>query len=309
MEQQWLPSRLQLLETQLALPDNRNRFADLCARLDAEAVVPFVGAGMSRASGLPDWADLLKSLLERSDCEAAALQALLDSWQYEAAADLLHHHAWPVAFDEKLNHLCRVARRDLTGPIMLLPDLFQRLLITTNFDRVLEDVYAEEGVGIGQVFAGANVRSFQATRDNTRPQLLKLHGSYDDPESRVFTSAEYEAAYNPSGPLIMELQNAARNNTLLFLGASLGPDRTVAVLREVAALNFIGTSHYAFMRFVADDQTRKQREKELAACRIFPIWFEPSPPKKSGELPNFDAPVEALLVGLLRHLNKLVVRH
>ena len=200
--QQWLPPRQQLLASQLALPDNQNRFDDLCGRLTAEAVIPFVGAGMSRASGLPDWGGLLESLLERSTCRRAALKALLRKAQYEAAADLLHHHAVPVAFDEKLNHVCRVAREKLAGPILLLPDLFQKLLITTNFDRVLEDVYAEEGADIGQIFAGADMRSFQVKRDNTRPQLLKLHGSYDDMASRVFTSKEYEETYKAGGPLI-----------------------------------------------------------------------------------------------------------
>jgi hypothetical protein len=306
--QHWLPPRLALLEKQLDLPDNRNRFADLRSRLAKHMVVPFVGAGMSRASGLPDWADLLRKLRQCSDCEEAELETLLATWQYEAAAELLHRTAWPIAFDEKINHLCRVERHKLAGPILLLPSLFQRQLITTNFDRVLEDVYAEEGAEIGQVFSGANLRTFQVQRDNTRTLLLKLHGSYDDPESRVFTPAEYAAAYQPTGPLIAELQNAARNNTLLFLGASLYTDRTVTVLREMASRTVNGPAHYAFLPFIPDAAARKQRERELTGCRIFPIWFEPVPPQMPGGKTDYDLPVEALLVGLFPQ-EKLFVRH
>ena len=87
-------------------------------------------------------------------------------------------------------------------------------------------------------------------------------------------SHEYEEAYALKSFLREEITLLYKQNSLLFLGCSLGPDRTVRLLREVASGDTNMPRHYAFLRKPDNDADRIARENFLAEGSIFPIWYD-----------------------------------
>lgn len=238
-----------------------------------------------------------------SRCDEVAFENLIKSDKYEEAADLLHASMFPDAFDRQLNHSCRVERDKLKGAVRYLPSLFPQLLLTTNFDQVLEDIYAEEGLEINQVLPGADLASFRIISSSKKTRLVKLHGDYRNPTTRIFTSQEYEAAYRIESNLSIGFKNIVFNYNLLFMGASLINDRTLVALRELAPQRTGSHVHYAFLRYISNKKDRLRREDELMEARISPIWF-PVPSRRATSA-DYDAQMEALFVGLLDRTGKL----
>jgi hypothetical protein len=298
----WLPPKIALLDKILKIDDNKERFNDLLEIISREQVVPFVGAGMSLLSGIPSWGELLNKLRSSSSCNKAKFNRLLESYKYEEAADFLHASMHSDLFDTQLKHICQIENSRIKGAVRYLPALFTRLLLTTNFDQILEDVYTGDGLEMGRVLAGADIESFRKARNLNRPELIKLHGDYRNAASRIFTSSEYEAAYQPDSRLSLEFKNVVFNYSLLFLGASLSTDRTILLLQELAAYNVGGPIHYAFLRQLPTKPLRNARQDELMKSRILPIWF---PVPANATPADYDLQIEALLAGLLYHSGKL----
>ncbi|WP_370722181.1 SIR2 family NAD-dependent protein deacylase [Fibrella aquatica] len=299
---EWLNLRMKRLDNVMGLvPDNRARFTDLGNALERGVVLPFVGAGMSIASGMKSWKTFLYELRTAGTCTEAELDAFLDANppDYEAAADLVYNSMTRQLFLNRMNTRFKLMSSDICGPVCLLPKLFNERVFTTNFDHILEEVYALEGLSFDFVLRGNEQldRARQAYNHKS-PSLLKLHGDELASRDRVFTREEYDRAYSPSSILRRELGHAVDGtNSLLFLGCSLDADRTMHVLHEVAQRDDGTPEHYAFLPY--DANKHRERENFLAERGIYPIWYNAPDPT------DHDESIEALLVGLLRKMNKL----
>jgi hypothetical protein len=101
--------------------------------------------------------------------------------------------------------------------------------------------------------------------------------------------AEYAAAYEPGSTIREELTLLYRSNSLLFLGCSLGGDRTVQLVAEVAGSDANMPKHYAFLECPPTDRKRVERENWLTKRGIYPIWYTD----------DHDAAMSCLLSGLI----------
>ena len=262
--EEWRPAQdARLPDILHSAPHNAKRYQDLYDAMNRRQVVPFVGAGMSRASGISGWGSLLASLLNDSSCDKRRARQLLRGYAFEAAADLIRAGMPPALFNEQLNHLCRIESTAIAGPIRLLPTLFAQLVLTTNFDEVLEFAYSYEGLRMERILYGEALATYRREQDPALTTLLKIHGDYRYETGRVFTTDEYNAAYGSSSLVLRELRLAAATNSLLFLGAGLGPDRTVELLRRAAADDANQPKHYTFQPLPPTDRKRRDREHFL----------------------------------------------
>lgn len=302
-DEEWLPGRFERQKAILGLvTDNRARFQNLADALQRQRADVFVGAGMSIASKLKSWPNFLRDLRADGTCPPADLEALLSgpTTDYEAAADLVYRHMDARLFRDRMRTRFQVPFEQIAGPVRLLPFLFQRRVFTTNYDNILEDVYADEGQSFGLIVHGnQQLEDIRRHLDETRPALLKLHGDELYRSQRVFLTSEYEQVYAPGSYLRQELSKAAAERNLLFLGCSLSADRTMQVLHEAAQADQSQPDHYAFMAMPNDSDVWRKRENALAAHGIYPIWYDAPTPE------DHDDAIEALLVGLLREMKKL----
>jgi len=286
----WKPHQQQRRGEILTLFGNGKRYADLLAAVGRQQVVPFVGSGMSVPSGLPTWSDLLRRVREFTQCDRAGLERLLESCSFEEAADLLASGTNPRLLTERLEHDLRIDDPSaVSGPVRLLPALFPNLVITTNLDDVLEQAYRSCERPFAHVLAGGELAQYRSLKSTSLRFLLKLHGDCRQAAGRVLFSSEYDATYSVGSMIREEITLLYRMNNLLFLGCSLGADRTVRLIEEVAGSDPSMPKHYCFLPMPDGDPTRIERENFLTQRGMYPIWYT---------LPH-DESVTALLDGLL----------
>lgn len=292
---EWVEEReanlLQKADEIISQYDNANRFEQLKKALKAGAVMPFVGAGMSMPCGYPGWTKFLYQVCEESHVSEDDLKGLLDSGDYEQAAQLLHDDLGANLFNENLDGVFS-SEKDILGALHYLPKLFPAAsMITTNYDRLIERVYRGVEQGFDVVRCGKDLNEAVRLLGNGSRLLLKIHGECDKVADRVLLQMEYEEAYSNANTVSNFFNRVMFARTLLFLGCSLGVDRTIKAMVENVKLYGAANlpRHYAFVELkTADD--RVARKKSLAEANIFPIWYP------EGE---HDESIEALFVKLL----------
>lgn len=267
-----------------------DRFRALTARKQNGHVLPFVGAGMSIASGYRPWGAFLLSLLADAPQIRADVEAMLGRGEYEEAAQLVHDTLQPHVLAEEIANQLGRHRQNAAGPVCLLPRLFESEVLTTNFDYVLTHIYHRAEIPFSNEFCGVRLREARQRIGNHPHCLLRLHGEADALEGRVLTRAEYDAAYNGGITLTNILGALIGARSLLFMGSSLQSDRTYAALRDIRAQNGEGAvRHYAFLPLPADNE-RAARRAFLADAEIHPIYYPAD---------DHDTYIEDLLITLM----------
>ena len=244
-------------------------------------VVPFVGAGLCVACGLPEWSALLRQL--GGACgESAQIERLIHDGLYEEAAGLLEQSFGSPSFSASLRaRLSGNAVQRLAGAILQTPALTRGPVVTTNLDCVLEQVFERAGHPFASVGLGPHADVVFGALHQDRPFLIKIHGGLDDPLTRVLTLEDYHRAYGSRDahhvrselPLPRVLEQIFTTRTLLFLGCSLNLDRTLIYLSRVRREHAAPARHFAVLSDPGNESVRSERTRFLADLNIRPIWY------------------------------------
>jgi len=223
------------------------------------------------------------------------LKACLAAGDYEDAASRIFDGMPPQLFNECFESAFTARpTQTIDGAVRLWPFLFESIVITTNFDPVLEQVYDSKEKPFQEILYGTAVGEFRRKCINGSRCLLKLHGQHDVAHGRVLMKSEYDSFYDPRSDGREELTLIFRRGGLLFLGCSLYQDRTMSLLKEIADADKNMPRHFALLRLPPQEMLI-EREHFLAERNIFPIWYD-------GE---HCADIEALLVRVMDDLSKL----
>lgn len=264
------------------LGDNAKNLQKLLEQLRTPVgIVPFVGAGMSVPFGYPAWRPFLEAQAS-DDSTKQHLVALLDRGKYEEAAEALLATRGAEVFQAILGSVFGQDRlpQPLPAAAMLqLPRLCSGPVLTTNFDPVLEEVFANARRPFEKRILGMDVKAIREGFAQSRRVLVKLHGDAADQHSRVLTKSDYERAYGDGEPLKPVLQFVVMQaRPLLFLGCSLNNDRTVHVMEALAgelrrqkAADLL--EHYALVDQPGDDVEFAARHERLKHLGLLPIWY------------------------------------
>lgn len=261
---------------------NLHVFEELKRACQRGFVIPFVGAGMSKSAGLPEWQEYLLSLCDEAGLSRDAIRERLETQSdYEGAINDIVQRLTLNRFERDFERSFQVPE-SVTGAVTLLPKLFDCSAITTNFDRVLERVYEREGKPFAEKVTGRGKANafFRAIPAGER-YLLKLHGNIDNATERVLNQAEYHEAYgqdanvNMSFPLPKVLSRLFTSYSFLFLGCSLSADRTIQTFIRVAGeLGLDGLPHhYALLTCPSDHEKKRVLDQRLADAHITPLWY------------------------------------
>jgi tetratricopeptide (TPR) repeat protein len=262
-----------------AWPSNADQLDDLKQRLTAAQpipLVPFVGAGLSMPMGFPSWVGFLKDLAAECGKSDDVLAELAEG-EYEEAAETVEQGLGPAIFNKRVAHTFGKRRSqecELQGAVLALPKLAAGPVVTTNFDRILERVFAEFGSPFEHVVWGSQVDSMRQAISENKPFLLKIHGDAEERSGRVLTKSEYDKHYAPGDPdgLPAQLGRVFQGRTLLFVGCSLGNDRTMDVLFDVLR-QASGLEHFAIIGKPASDDEFFANQRRLGERGILPIWY------------------------------------
>ena len=256
---------------------NEQRFEQLVERLAAEEVVPFVGAGISTGGGFPTWANHLRQQGRTAGLAPEQVEAWLQQGDYEAViADIERQHGRDVFAQEIRDAFGKRGRiQDIT---LLISELFTDTLVTTNYDRLLEQVYDTGDGSQIQVLDGTTAMT--VVPDPERVTLIKIHGDFADPAHCILSKAQYDAAYGAGAldlqlPVPRILARYYSNNSLLFLGCNLRNDRTLQVFRatKLAAGDTWLPPHFCIEQAPTRLADLTARNIELLRLGITAIWY------------------------------------
>jgi hypothetical protein len=245
-------------------------------------VIPFVGAGMSKSAGLPDWKEYLLGLGDDAGLARDVIRTRLEvQGDYEGVMNDIIERLTLNRFERDFERSFGIPEA-IEGPVALLPRLFDSSAITTNFDRVLEKVYENEAKAFEEKVSGrGRANAFFRAIPAGQRYLLKLHGNIDNAAERVLNRDEYAAAYGNEGdvnmafPLPKLLRRLFTSYSFLFLGCSLSADRTIQTFMRVAGEEGPDSlpHHYALLPSPTDGDTRQTLDRRLADAHITPLWY------------------------------------
>lgn len=253
-------------------------FQDLLDAVERGRVVPFVGAGMSKPVGMPLWGEALTQLLGRlPGANGPLISGLISSGKYLEAAQSLaaHDHVQTSNF---IRTTYRAQKLKLAGPLLLLPRFAKGCIVTTNFDDAIEKTY-ETGHGEFKAYMhGTQDHNFFQRLVRGDRCLLKLHGDAENDATHILTKAQYEDAYGDPfdfhKPLPKALRQIYISQSLLFLGSSLEQDWTLELFKQAKEGDgYQIPAHFALLPAPVAAQAKQQKETNLLALNIQPIWY------------------------------------
>jgi hypothetical protein len=212
---------LQQLDLDAGLVSHAQRLAEHAA---AGRLVLFIGAGVSRSAGLPNWDGLLRQLA--ADAEMTT--------EEQAALDQLHHldraRIIETRLQEKGVRLGRAISDHLTAQHYslahsLLASLPASEVVTTNYDCLFEEASSSAG-------RPAAVLPYQTVVGHDR-WLLKLHGSVTHPDDIVLTREDYLRYADRRAALAGIVQALLITRHMLFVGFSLTDDHFQRIVDDV----------------------------------------------------------------------------
>ena len=240
-------------------------------------IVPFVGAGISKGCGLYTWQELLDKLAAEyfTPAQIDHLKSAKDVFGYAdkivAAAgnsDMIMKRIGEI-FDET-----EVIHMDIP---YLLVSAFSSMVITTNYDPLLEDVSIGSPLGAIKPLLPCHIGQMnEAIMLNDR-RLLKLHGSVEEISSMILSTKQYKEYYGKKGnrgnrALPIYLKKIFEGKKLLFVGCSLDKDYTLDILKECVKQN-PNISHFAIVQYLSNQKQQIKWQRKLTKLGIEAIYY------------------------------------
>lgn len=228
--------------------------SDLVDDLAREKVVLFLGAGVSAsavtAAGgkISDWGSFLdKSCEHVSEKVGSQVKGLLEKKDFLLACEILQG-----ALADTWEDYVKAEFGQKATPSALhnsIINLGQRLILTTNFDKLLETAWEAidaKATHYPTVLSSLNEDVFRALKDHSGKYLVKIHGTVDDAKSLVFSRSEYIRLAFGNSSYSGFLENLLLNYTFLFVGFSMD-DPAITSLMEMYAFRYpAARPHYIF---------------------------------------------------------------
>ena len=184
---------------------------DLSLALNRDKLVIFVGAGVSKNSGLPTWGQLVQAFAEKIDYPTngrLATEEYIRIPQYYYCLDESEGHSSYYSLLKSM--LPENIRPNLLDELIV--SLHPKHIVTTNFDTLLD-----------QVASGYEVirEDKDLMTGISSHYLLKLHGDIRQPEKLVFKEDDYLHYSHTHRLMETFLKSLLIDHVFLFVGYSL----------------------------------------------------------------------------------------
>lgn len=220
--------------------------------------VLFAGAGASMDAKMPSWNELVVALVERlkeeysdlADRELEELEKLLCEEKYMVLAAYCLRKLGAYEFSDVLKQkLSCSGKKSLTHEV--LGKIPFKAIITTNFDVFIELTNAKNGK-MYKVILPNEMNISEETLEGILP-ILKIHGSYENPDSIVLNKAGIRELLFHKPIYIETLKKYFMENTILFYGYSFKDQDIDFVLQSIMAdKKGMTRKHYALLPDVGE---------------------------------------------------------
>lgn len=249
-------------------------------------LVIFVGAGVSKNSGLPSWGQLVDSIAQKIGYDKCSLCSQRSSCKALGKCSFTPEELLriPEYFyqndhsEQKKEYYDFIASRLMPAqPSNPIDDQILRILphhiITTNYDHLLEEC------------TSANVHFYQVIKTdkdmlssaNDR-YIVKMHGDIDGPSSMVLKESDY-IDYEQNHPLISTfIRSLLINHTFLFVGYSLNDYNLNLIIGWINYFQKTYNIENCPLNFFVDTKMPSEYEvTRLQSKNIYPIGLDALP--------------------------------
>jgi len=252
-------------------------------------VVFFCGAGISAPAGLPNYSDLIKRLYEKFPTEVSlGHSGALKAKNYDIAVGLL---------EDDLPSGRAMVRREVAEILKPKPggektkkthkailELSRssrdqnRRLVTTNFDRIFEEIIHEESLKVDTYSA-----PHLPVRDSSWNGLVYLHGLLpEDADSQpqaldqlVISSSDFGLAYLAEGWASRFLRELFRKYNVCFIGYSIDDPVLRYMVDAIAAQKQFGETRLEMFAFASYSKGKEQEcDEEWREKNVTPIKYK-----------------------------------
>lgn len=218
---------------------------DLINDLAQQKVVLFLGAGVSSSVNLnandrfKGWPEFLEDAAkDRNSTLKKQIKSLLKAKDYLLACELLqadYGDTWERKVTEEYG---RAAQPSILHKALI--SLRQRIILTTNFDKLIESAWASslaDGERHFKVISKVDNDIFKVLKEHDSSYIIKIHGSIDDVSNIVFSRSQYIRLAFGNENYSLFLDSLLLNYTFLFVGFSMD-DPAITSLMELYAYKY-----------------------------------------------------------------------
>ena len=236
--------------------DTLNIPQTLIDKIEKDNLVIFVGAGLSVASGLPNWKELTINILDSIKDRDKKISGYISALKQ----DLFE----PIEILSKVKHLKTYAIEHLEAQIKASNKLkptkehfklgnISSKLITTNYDELLEQCYPSyEKVTYNNTYKVSKISDYKSF-------IFKIHGDINEPDKCILFADEYEELYNnDEKSSIFEIKKILSDKSILFIGFGFNDPYFNYVFEYINKI-YSGFTPEHFI--VTTDNTRKWSER------------------------------------------------
>ena len=218
----------------------------LAEELEKGKLVVFVGAGVSKNSGLPEWEELIKDYADyRGIKEFTSKQFLtIPEEVFERYGSLKYYEIAEKRFSGKYvpNSIHRILKK-----------MKLTYIITTNYDTLIEDEIK-------------NLQIVSKDEDlpytNSNKMLIKMHGDFED-KNIVLKQSDYDN-YEKNFQLISTLvKGLFTTNTVLFIGYSYSDTNVQQIMNWIKEILKEKTRKAFLVEFTNEDSKEEENGEQI----------------------------------------------
>lgn len=236
----------------------------LISALEFRRAVPFVGSGISKKSSpskFPNWIQLLGSLSATAFSgrhlttqQHRQVETLISDGKLLMAAELIRHALPDDLYVSEMRSKFTYTDADKInlGTQSLIFDLLPKVVVTTNYDRLLEDAYSKKRGRAPSVSSYNDTSNLLATLQDaslsSSPVIFKIHGDVANLNSIILSDRDYRKVMFDEPMYDNVMTSLFMNNVIVFMGFSMS-DREVMthVERLRYRMNYESAPHYALL--------------------------------------------------------------
>ena len=218
--------------------------------LEKGKLVVFVGAGVSKNSGLPEWKELIKDYADYKGIDKFTSKQFLTIPEevFERYGSLKYYEIAEKRFSGKYfpNSIHRI-----------LDEMDLTYIITTNYDTLIEDQIKKL-----QIIS----KDKDLPYTNSNRMLIKMHGDFKN-KNIVLKKSDYDN-YEKNFPLISTLiKGLFTTNTVLFIGYSYNDTNVQQIMNWIKDILKEETRKAFLVEFTEEDEKEEQNDGHIN--RIF----------------------------------------
>jgi hypothetical protein len=160
-----------------------------------------------------------------------------------------------------------------------LPKIPFRLVLTTNYDKLVENAYAAAMAVVPPIFTHVNPGGIADGLSNDEFCIVKAHGTVDDAENIIITEKDYRSIIFRASGYRAVLSAIFTTMSVLFVGVSLEDPEVRLLLSYLhEAFHGSGANHYVLVsedRFSTTIASRWQKDFKVECIRYHPTSGHP----------------------------------